>query len=324
MTLRLLYRGPLRSCDYSCSYCPFGKERPDERALDRDQRALQRFLRWVRAQRRPLSILFAPSGEALRHRWYREALVELSHLPQVRRVAAQTNLSHDPAWLRAADPHRTGLWTSYHPAAEPPDAFLAKCQVLDELGVPFSVGLVGREEHLAAALVLRSRLSPAVYLWINGYQEGGPAYYDRDLVTAYRAIDPLFPLELRPHPSRGRACQAGSSAISVDGEGDVRRCLFVPAVIGNLYGGEIGALPHPGPCPEASCRCYIGYAFLEHLGLGRLFGAGLLGRTPALPLWRDPALVQPTLRAADAGQARFAPCEEKDAPAGRPPPALGL
>ncbi|GAA2645559.1 hypothetical protein GCM10009864_04710 [Streptomyces lunalinharesii] len=39
-----------------------------------------------------LSVLFTPWGEGLVRSWYRRALVELSRLPHVRRVAIQTNL----------------------------------------------------------------------------------------------------------------------------------------------------------------------------------------------------------------------------------------
>ena len=40
----------------------------------------------------PLAAIFVP-GEALTRRWYREAMVVLSRLPHIDRVAAQTNLS---------------------------------------------------------------------------------------------------------------------------------------------------------------------------------------------------------------------------------------
>ncbi|MBB2964346.1 hypothetical protein FHU13_004760 [Methylobacterium sp. R2-1] len=70
--------------------------------------------------------------------------------------------------------------------------------------------------------------------------------------------------------------------VSVDGDGDVRRCHVVPARIGNLYDVDFDAALTSRPCPLAQCRCHVGYAHMPHRGFRELFGAGLLER--ALPL----------------------------------------
>ena len=49
------------------------------------------------------------------------------------------------------------------------------------------------------------------------------------------------------HPSLGRSCRAGASVVSVDGDGDVRRCHFVDDVIGNLYDGSFDASLRAAP-----------------------------------------------------------------------------
>jgi hypothetical protein len=69
--------------------------------------------------------------------------------------------------------------------------------------------------------------------------------------------------------------------VSVDGDGEVRRCHVVPARLGNLYDPDFDDALTPRPCPLAQCRCHIGYAHMPHLGFRGLFGAGLLER--ALP-----------------------------------------
>ena len=60
----------------------------------------------------------------------------------------------------------------------------------------------------------------------------------------------------------------------------VRRCHFVPAVLGNLYDGTFR--PAARPCPAALCDCHIGYVHLEQPGLYDVFAGGILERIPHL------------------------------------------
>jgi len=278
--LDILYRGPLRSCNYDCGYCPFAKHRSPADELEADRIGLHRFVQWASASRDTLSILFTPWGEALVRRWYREAMIELSHLPHVRRVAIQTNLSGNTAWLADAERATVALWTTYHPSEVSLPRFVARCHELRDLGVRFSVGIVGTREHADAAQQLRAALPPEIYVWINAYKREGPSYYTAELERAFAGIDPLFPVNNVHHESRGHACGAGYSSFTVDGEGDVRRCHFIGDVLGNLYRDPLPAMLAPRPCTNATCGCHIGYVHLERLGLRRRFGRGLMERIP--------------------------------------------
>ncbi|POM22722.1 hypothetical protein BTM25_49260 [Actinomadura rubteroloni] len=276
--LTILYRGPLASCDYDCPYCPFAKRRDTPEQLRADRAALERFTAWVAGCGHPVSVLFTPWGEGLVRSWYRRALVELSRLPHVERVAIQTNLSHRVAWTGDADLFRLALWATYHPGQVPYERFLGRCRELDERGVRFSVGIVGQPEHLDAARRLRADLPPGVYLWVNAAE--GRTYTDAEAAD-WTALDPLFGHSRRAHPSRGLPCRTGDSVVSVDGDGTVRRCHFVPDVLGNLYDGSFRAALRPRPCPLAVCDCHIGYVHLEPLGLYDVFAGGVLERVPA-------------------------------------------
>ncbi|MEU5882185.1 STM4011 family radical SAM protein [Spirillospora sp. NPDC047279] len=277
--LTILYRGPLASCDYDCPYCPFAKRRDTPQQLRADRAALERFTAWVTARAQPVSILFTPWGEGLVRSWYRRALTELSHLPHVERVAIQTNLSHRVAWTAGADPATLALWATYHPGQVPYERFLGKCRDLAARGIRFSVGVVGQPEHLADARRLRADLPPGVYLWVNAAE--GRTYTDEE-AAGWTEIDPLFSYSRHPHASRGRACRTGDTVVSVDGEGTVRRCHFVPAVLGNLYDGSFRAELAPRPCPLDVCDCHIGYVHLEPLGLYDVFTGGVLERIPVM------------------------------------------
>ncbi|RMI33332.1 STM4011 family radical SAM protein [Nocardia stercoris] len=283
--LTILYRGPLASCDYDCPYCPFAKRRDTTAQLRADRAALERFCAWVAGQERELSILFTPWGEGLVRSWYRRALVELSRLPQVRRVAIQTNLSCRTGWLADADRDTVALWCTYHPGQTPYDRFLTKTTELTALGVRFSVGVVGLPEHLEPARRLRADLADAVYLWVNAAE--GHRYTDAEAVD-WTAVDPLFDYSRRPHRTRGRACRTGESVVSVDGDGTVRRCHFVPEVLGNLYDGSFRDALRPRPCPLEVCDCHIGYVHAEQVPLYDVFAGGVLERIPAEPVWLPP------------------------------------
>ncbi|MHC5543950.1 STM4011 family radical SAM protein, partial [Singulisphaera rosea] len=75
MSLSILYRGPLSSCNYGCDYCPFAKRHETASELAKDRRALERFTDWVSGREADrIAILFTPWGEALTRRWYRESL----------------------------------------------------------------------------------------------------------------------------------------------------------------------------------------------------------------------------------------------------------
>jgi MoaA/NifB/PqqE/SkfB family radical SAM enzyme len=285
LNLSILYRGPLSSCNYGCVYCPFAKRHETAGELAEDRQALDRFVSWVIA--RPaddrIGILFTPWGEALTRRWYREALVRLSHLPQVEKVAIQTNLSVAVAWVEPADKDRLALWATYHPSEVSRARFVGRCRELDRRGVRYSVGMVGLKEHRDEAEALRRELDPGIYLWINAYKRQLD-YYDASDLRFFEAIDPLFPVNNRRHPSLGMACRAGREVIAVDGEGTMRRCHFIPEPIGNLYDLGFESSLIERACTNATCGCHIGYVHLDHLGLGPTFGPGILERIPARPI----------------------------------------
>jgi hypothetical protein len=279
MNLAILYRGPLASCNYACRYCPFAKRNETAAELDADARALERFVDWVAGRTADrLEILFTPWGEALVRRWYREALVRLTRLPQVAKAAAQTNLSGPLGWVDRCDKGKLALWCSYHPTEVPRARFLARCLELDRRGVRFSVGAVGVTEHADELRQLRAALPPQVYFWVNAHK-GRAAPESTPL---FEALDPLYRINLRNHASRGKRCATGEAVITVDGDGVIRRCHFVPSPLGNLYDeGGVEAALAPRACPAAACRCHLGYVHLEELGLHQLFSGGLLERIPA-------------------------------------------
>ncbi len=285
MNLTILYRGPLSSCNYGCVYCPFAKHAENAEEHERDRQALERFVGWVAGRVADrIAVFFTPWGEALIRRRYQQAIARLTHMPHVSKVAIQTNLSCRLDWVESCDKVRLGIWATYHPPEVAHDRFLAKCRELDARGVRFSVGVVGLREHDHAIAAMRAALPPHVYLWINAYKRE-VGYYSPEMLAFLTSIDPLFPINTRYHPSQGRACRAGESVISVDGDGTMRRCHFVKAPIGNIYDPAFADALYERPCPNATCGCHIGYVHMDEMRLYQVFGPGVLERIPAEPIW---------------------------------------
>jgi MoaA/NifB/PqqE/SkfB family radical SAM enzyme len=279
--LSILYRGPLSSCNYGCTYCPFAKRKESRADHARDAAALARFVEWVAEQREmEIGVLFTPWGEALIRKRYQQALATLTHLPHVVKAAIQTNLDCRLEWVEECDKAKLALWATYHPTQTSRARFLAQCEEALSRGVRFSVGVVGLQEHFEEIEALRAALPNDVYLWVNAYKRE-PNYYDEGMLDFLTTVDPLFPYNTHYHPSAGKACRGGEQVISVDGDGTMRRCHFIKTPIGNIYDADYRAALQPRPCTNATCGCHIGYVHLDELKLYEVYGDGVLERIPA-------------------------------------------
>lgn len=279
MKWSILYRGSLSSCNYGCDYCPFAKTRNTREELKKDAAELDRFAIWVEQRPEKIGVLFTPWGEAMVHRSYQHAMARLSHTPNVWRVAVQTNLSGPLDWVSEANPESLAFWTSWHPTQVPMGRFLAQCSRLDAAGLRYSVGVVGVKGAFEEIEELRARLPSSVYLWVNAWKrEAG--YYSEEEIRRIEAVDPLFRINTVRHASRGLPCRAGESVFTVDGNGNMRSCHFIPTTLGNIYEPGFERALQPRTCINDTCGCHIGYVHLEPLDLYRVFGTGVLERIP--------------------------------------------
>lgn len=282
MNAVLYYRGSLSSCNYDCPYCPFGKTRDSAETLAKDRSQLGKFVDWVREQKElghTLSIFFNPYGEGLIHRWYREAMIELSHMEHVNKVTIQTNLSANLTFLKQLNGEKVALWATYHPGQVSKERFLSQCLLAYQYGVPFSVGSVGLNSAYAAIAELRSELPSDVYLWVNAYKDK-PNYYTQHQIEAFRAVDPYFEVNAMDYESYGKACYAGQQVFYVQGPGLVKRCYKDRRVIGNLYRDGLEGLSEVRACGMKVCDCYIGYIHMPELQLDSVYGSRKLERIP--------------------------------------------
>lgn len=280
MKLSVLYRGPLASCNYGCSYCPFAKRSDTKQQLVRDRQSLEQFTECIAARNgHEWKLLFTPWGEALVRPWYRQAITRLTNCDHVRSVAVQTNLSARLEWVTSCRRERLAFWATYHPTEIQATAFLKQVQRLREWGVRLSVGMVAVPRLLPEIESFRRRLPGDVYLWINA-QQPRCRDYTEDEATRLAAIDPMFPRTMKRQFSLGKPCRSGETSFTLDGRGEMRRCHFVAQIIGNFYQPDWEQSLQPRDCPRRFCDCFLGQAQLNSESFSGFFGDQLLERVP--------------------------------------------
>lgn len=280
MNWSILYRGVLSGCNYSCNYCPFAKRKDSKEVLKQDAVDLQRFVDWVKTQtQHSIGILFTPWGEGLIRKHYQQAIIELSTMPHVNKVAIQTNLTCTLSWLERVNKEKVALWATYHPTQIDRATFLAKCSQLDTLHIKHSVGVVGFKNELDEIEIFRSQLNPNTYLWINVDKEALEPYTDTE-IARMKKIDPYVGFNLIDHISKDLPCKAGHTAFSVDGNGNAMRCHFIKNIIGNIYDSNFEQCLYPRLCTNSICNCHIGYVHLDKLSQNEIYGNQILERIP--------------------------------------------
>ncbi len=225
MNYTILYRGELASCNYSCFYCPFAEKTDTNHELEKDIKSLEKFCQWLEKQNHLFSVFFTPKGEALTRTWYREKFIDLSHKNNITKVAIQTNLSCNTDWIKKCNTQSSGFWLTFHPEQISAENFLKKCMVIYDLGISFSVGVVGVKENFSAISEMKNLLPEDVYLWINGFKRT-PDYYNKKEINFLKKTDPLFLLNMHYYKSYGKKCYTGENVFSIEGDGNIKRCHF--------------------------------------------------------------------------------------------------
>lgn len=282
MNLKILYRGYLTDCNYTCDYCPFSKTKNTDEEQQQDKQALEKFVEWVSLNSnatRPMEILLTPYGEAMVRPWYRQAFAELSHLPFVKKIAVQTNLSWHTSWLDECNTSTAAFWATYHPDFVSTEKFSEKCQQISKAGFSISAGAVGLREQFEKIQALREQLPPSIYLWINAYKDK-PDYYSAADIQFLSDIDKNFPTNLKNYSSFGHSCKTGYEVVSIEGNGDLYRCHFIKEKRGNIFTDELEKMLWRSPCTRNICDCHIGYVHMDDLKLYELYGNKVLERIP--------------------------------------------
>ena len=283
---RIYYRGKLNSCNYTCSYCPFGKK-SHLTATTQDEQAWNRFITAIEQwQGGPLQLFIIPYGEALIHRYYRKGIIHLAALPQVAGISCQTNLSFSAdEWLDefSATPtliSKIKIWASFHPEMTSVESFVRRLHTLYNAGIQVCAGAVGNPMAKSVLGDLRNALLPDIYLFINAMQ-GLKSPLSVEDIRFFTQLDNLFEYDLKNASAQWDICSGGRSSCFIDWKGDIFGCPRSQVKIGNLYQNQI--LDLLLPCRRKVCDCYIAFSNLTNHPLHRIMGAGAFWRIPDKP-----------------------------------------
>ena len=232
------YRGSLKSCNYTCSYCPFSKKKGVAAALEQDRKQFFRFVEWFEQTAiHTGAVQIVPYGEALIHPYYWEGMARLSRIASIQAVGAQSNFSFPVEKMlkhfinHGGEIEKLRLWGTFHPEMTSVDAFAKQCEKLSEWKVLYCAGVVGVPEQIPVIKRLRKQLSDSVYLWVNKMDGLGRNYTTTE-VEEFLAIDEYFDLELRHHRAEQASC---GNQVFVEADGAMRRCNICRASGRNLY-----------------------------------------------------------------------------------------
>lgn len=271
---QLYYRGVIKSCNYTCSYCPFSKHKHSQREQDQDKKALWDFTAFLcsgGAGQEAVSVLITPYGEALIHDYYWDALTKLTQSPYIKAAGCQTNASFPGSMIErflalGGNPEKLRLWCSFHPEMTSAKAFADRCAQLHSCHIPFCTGAVGDPGALAAIQLLHRSLPPEIYLWINR-MDGLPHPYSSVQIRAFQQIDPYFFLEATQKKAVSQQCSGGKTSLFVEADGSCYACNISGRKLGNLYDGSFHSKTSasktsekpPRLCTAKSCSCYLAY-----------------------------------------------------------------
>lgn len=254
------YRGSLKSCNYSCSYCPFSKKRSSTKALELDKKQLFQFVeRMEQLEEAKGAVQIVPYGEAMIHTYYWEGLARLSNLNKIEAVGAQSNFSFPVENMLEYYKQQGGrieklrLWGTFHPEMTSVDQFVEQCEILSRWNVLYCVGVVGNPSRIAEIRKLREKLDSSVYLWINK-MDGLGRNYTQEEIAQFQEIDEYFSLELKHHAAAEGIC---GKQIFVEADGYMKRCNLCRVGKYNLY----EHLPSETrlACTRKECSCYLAY-----------------------------------------------------------------
>lgn len=276
---QIIYRGSLKSCNYTCEYCPFSKH-VSKREMEKDAKELERFVDFMVCDGESISagaVQIVPYGEALIHEYYWKAMAAVSQISCIDVVGCQTNLSFpikkmiDIYEAAGGIKEKLLLWCTYHPSMVSKEDFLKQCDLLESHKISFCVGAVGVPANIEILNQLRTELSHTIYMWINPMDGLGRSYTNEE-IEAFKQIDAFFPYQLehtKANPNKCKGCL--NEAMFVHANGDVTPCNISRKKLGNIYlpeykemlvnvSGSEQADARIEKCGQKECSCFLAYS----------------------------------------------------------------
>lgn len=312
----VIYRGNLKSCNYSCSYCPFAKHGMLASELERDRQEFERFCDSIVKRAGTFSIgavFVTPYGEASIHRWYWEGLSRLAGLPGIDRVGMQTNLSFSVAeCLKVYDSFGRELPEKDSVAEGRPEIVSSG----EECAGPALKGNAGKREKLSVWATFHPEMTtvdefvskchrlresnitvcagavgvPQNIQVIKELREklspevylwinrmdGLKGNYSPEEMEAFAQTDPFFGYELKNPEAAAQMC---ADRCFVEAGGKIHTCNICRTKNVNWYDGSEEEIFEP-VCSRKRCSCYLAYGGRADFALKDIFGEYPVYRVP--------------------------------------------
>lgn len=269
---QIFYRGLIKSCNYSCEYCPFSKH-ISRKELEKDAVELERFVDFMEKNQLNVgAVQIVPYGEVLIHEYYWKAMAAFSRIPEMEAVGCQTNLSFPVKRMLDVFENAGGcreklrLWCTFHPSMVSLERFLEQCNMLEKEKVSYCVGSVGVPKQAEILTHLREKLPSYVYMWVNPMDGLGRAY-TRQEIAGFEKIDAFFPYLLKHKKAKPEQCKGClGDALFVHSNGDVTPCNISKKKLGNIYQSlefweqQINGhreYMEVGKCGQRECSCFL-------------------------------------------------------------------
>lgn len=277
MKKTIIYRGSLKSCNYTCPYCPFSKHKLLAGEEKKDFDNLEKFCKSIeeRVFNHNIGAVFiTPYGEAAIHEYYWNALARLSVV--VEKTGIQTNLSFDAEHMidifdkAGGKRENLSIWATFHPAMTSVYEFSEKCRKISNYGINICAGAVGVPENADIIKHLRVLLPQNIYLWINK-MDGLRRNYTASEIEMFTSVDPFFCDELEMHSVEPELC-AGRCFIEADGK--IKTCNICRPKKSDWY-LSCNEDIYETACTNKRCSCFLAYG-----GRADIYTYGIYGRYP--------------------------------------------
>lgn len=273
----IYFRGRIDFCNYTCSYCPFAKNKASDILLKREELELEELYKYISSSEDDIRLFIAPYGEAMIHSLYHDYILKIAALDNVSAIGVQSNLSFDidsfiskfgssDAMLK-----KFNIWASFHPEMLSAEKFAYKINKLSTY-IDVCAGTVADLDNEFLLRKLRGLINPDIYLWLNAYDKKR-ALFTKDKIKNLLEIDPLFKYEFKTFRQQvykdmpDKLCHSYDNAYI--NKGISNNCFFKKTVYkgDDCYNHKI-------------CDCYLGYSNFREPKFYKFFDDNYIFRKP--------------------------------------------
>jgi arylsulfatase A-like enzyme/MoaA/NifB/PqqE/SkfB family radical SAM enzyme len=254
-------------CVYQCSYCFAYKPKDKSEYRQHTAREWEEALFSFYRKYGKCNVILS-GGEPF---FYNDAVDFVINLTRYHHVQACTNLFMEKDVLKriAAEANRANLEipAAFHPEHADMRTFIDKMQVLKEHGIDARASCVLYPQYLDRMEDIKQAFQDAslvigFYPYIGQYEgRTFPDGYSEEEMAVIRKL-PVWHQSSRDSGvqiprTKGITCYAGVKTVYINPSGEIRRCMPVKEVIGNVFDAEISFLKNPEPCPVEICDCAL-------------------------------------------------------------------